>query len=718
MIKVSKTEDGMIFNLSNQKVSYVIQIVDNKFVTNRYFGPALPFFAESRDLDEGHHAFAVYEEGNKFSVSNLPLEYSFSQNGDYRQCSSEVRDADNLPLTFAKYVSYDEEAVHPDNLPQLRSKNGNFLNLYLKDETTSLEVILHYFLLDDLAGLVRWVTYKNTGSKSLNIEKANSLQLDIPDTDLNMLSFYGTHANEFVPSVKPIPDGIEEISSNRGSSSPQHHPFVALIDKHFDLNHGNFVACNLMWSGSFKIGLEKDQSNQIRLNAGINEDNFDWKLEPGTIFNTPQAILLFGQNGLGEMSSLSQQIIKDYVVESRITKPLLTLNTWESAYFDIDEKKSLEAVDQAKEIGANLLVIDDGWFENRNSEDGQLGDWIVDKDKFPNTLQKISDVAHQNKIKFGLWIEPEMITTSSKLFHKHPDWILGINSLRNKLYSRNQLVLDLSKIEVQDHLIEVLSKLIEENQIDYLKWDFNRQLAPTFSQGVSRDVQGKVEYKYVLGLYHILETLRNKYPKLIIENCASGGGRVDAGMLYYTDQTWISDLTDSLGRFRILTNMATLYPLEVFSSHFSKSPNEQDGRILPVETRMILSSLGSLGFELDLDKLSSSEIDMIKELKDWYVDNYYLLHDSICLPLTPLRQNATDTIGVLLKGKSDSLVIYSYGATDAVHQPQYLPLKYLDESRIYYVADRKISGVELNYAGVTIPPVMGDFRVKAIKIFG
>lgn len=718
MIKVSKTKDGMIFNLSNQKVSYVIQIVDNKFVTNRYFGPALPFFAESKDLDEGHHAFAVYEGEDKFSVSNLPLEYSFSQNGDYRQCSSEVRDADNLPLTFAKYVSYDEEAVLPDNLPHLRSKNGSFLNLHLKNETSNLEITLRYFLLDDLAGLIRWITYKNVGTNPLNIEKANSLQLDIPDTELNMLSFYGTHANEFVPSIKPITDGIEEISSSRGSSSPQHHPFVALIDKHFDLNHGNFIACNLMWSGSFKIDLEKDQSNQIRLNAGINEDNFDWKLEPGTIFNTPQAILMFGQNGLGEMCSLSQQIIKDYVVESRITKPLLTLNTWERAYFDIDEKKSLEAVDQAKEIGANLLVIDDGWFENRNFEDGQLGDWIVDKDKFPNTLQKISDVAHQNKIKFGLWIEPEMITTSSKLFHKHPDWVLGINSLRNKLYSRNQLVLDLSKIEVQNHLIEVLSKLIEENQIDYLKWDFNRQLAPTFSQGVSRDVQGKVEYKYVLGLYHILETLRDKYPKLIIENCASGGGRVDAGMLYYTDQTWISDLTDSLGRFRILANMATLYPLEVFSSHFSKSPNEQDGRILPVETRMILSSLGSLGFELDLDKLSSSEIDKIKELKDWYVDNYYLLHDSICLPLTPLRQNATDTIGVLLKGKSDSLVIYSYGATDAVHQPQYLPLKYLYESRIYYVADRKISGVELNYAGVTIPPVMGDFRVKAIKIFG
>ena len=245
-------------------------------------------------------------------------------------------------------------------------------------------------------------------------------------------------------------------------------------------------------------------------------------------------------------------------MNSRIQQPLIALNTWEMSYFDVTENKCIKALNQAEKIGANLLVIDDGWFNNRNSEKGQLGDWIPDYNKFPNGLKYIAELTHKKEMKFGIWIEPEMVTTSSDLFKKHPDWVLGLDSVERALYSRNQLVLDLSKKEVQNYLINIISNLIIENRIDYLKWDFNRQLAPIFSQGRSALDQGKVGFDYILGLYRILSSLREKFKNLIIENCAAGGGRMDLGMVYFTDQTWISDLTDALGRFRIITNMATI----------------------------------------------------------------------------------------------------------------------------------------------------------------
>lgn len=716
MLKVK--DDGITtqFHLSNDRLSYVIEIIDNQFVVNRYFGPKIPFFAGSTHLDKGHHAFAVYENNNDYSASNLPLEYSLAQNGDYRQTSASITDKKNEPISFPKYISYDQDddLVALKQMPHLRSKKGTALNIHLEDKKTGLEVVLHYYLLDDHPVLARWISYQNKGHSILHLQKTDSLQLDIPENrKWKTLSFYGTHANEFIPSIKSIFAGIQTISSNRGSSSPQHQPFLSLISDDFGLKHGSYVACHLIWSGNFQISVEQDQSSFLRLNAGINTQDFIYSLKPSECFNTPQALLTYGNNGLAGLSKNFQSLFKENIIDSRISEPLIALNTWEMAYFNVNEEKCLTAIDKAKEIGANLLVIDDGWFKNRNSENGQLGDWKTDLNKFPRGLKYISAKAHEKQLKFGLWVEPEMITTSSQLFKQHPDWVLGLAKNRTTLYSRGQLVLDLSKRVVQEHLINVLSELIKENNIDYLKWDFNRQLAPTFSQGRVGSEQGKTSYRYVMGLYTILANLRKKFKKLIIENCASGGGRMDGGMLYYTDQTWISDLTDSIGRFRILSNMATIYPIEVFSSHFSKSPNDQDGRIIPTQTRLSLSSIGSLGFELDLDSLDAHEISKIKTFIDQYKENYSLLHDGIYLPLTKLRTKETDPIGCLLTNNQDAIVIYSYGATNAIHQPKYLPLNYLSEDNKYKVDnDEQASGQELNFAGITIDPKMGDFQVE------
>lgn len=715
MLEVKSNGNTTQFHLSNTYLSYVIEIVDKQFVVNRYFGPRISTFAGSTHLDLGHHAFAVYEKDNEFSASNLPLEYSLAQNGDYRETSANITTKKHEPISFPKYISYDQKDASAalKQLPHLRGKAGTALNIHLQDEKTGLEVILHYFLLDDYPTLARWVSYRNNGYSVLHIQKADSLQLDIPDNrGWKTLSFYGTHANEFVPSISPIFAGIQTVSSNRGSSSPQHQPFLSLISDDFGLQHGSYFACHLLWSGSFQISVEQDQSSFLRLNAGINDQDFMYSLKPSECFMTPQALLTYGNNGLASLSNNSQNVFKKNVIDSRISEPLIASNTWEMAYFDVDEEKCLKAIDRAKEIGANLLVVDDGWFKDRNSEDGQLGDWEADSNKFPQGLKYVANKAHEKQLKFGLWVEPEMVTTSSRLFKQHSDWVLGLSSDRSNLYSRGQLVLDLSKKIVQDYLISLLSNLIEENDIDYLKWDFNRQLAPTFSQGRAGAEQGKTSYRYVMGLYKVLASLREKFKRLIIENCASGGGRMDGGMLYYTDQTWISDLTDSVGRFRILNNMATIYPIEAFSSHFSKSPNDQDGRIIPTQTRLILSSIGSLGFELNLDNLDSNEINKIKDFVIEYKKDYSLLHDGVCLPLTKLQNEETNPIGCLITNNRDALMIYSYGATSAVHQPKYLPLNYLNADSKYEVDNQKISGQELNFAGITIEPKMGDFQVE------
>ena len=713
MLKIDNQNSRIRFHLSNKKISYVLEVIDKKFIVNRYIGPKLPYFSGSSNLDQGRHAFAVYQKGDDFSASNLPLEYSISQSGDYRETSAEITDKHRMPLINLKYKGYNQEKVEMPDLPHIRNAKGSSLNIQLVSQNDYLSITLHYFLFDDLPSIVRWISYKNIGKSIIHLDKTDSLQLDLPNRDWKTLSFYGTHANEFVPSIKPIFEGKMEINSKRGSRSPQHQPFMAIIDNNFSLNTGKFISCSLMWSGNFRISVENDQSNYIRLNAGIGGDLFDISLHPSEKFVTPQAILSLGHKGLGEMCSISQQLIRDHILESRINYPLIAFNTWEMSYFAVNEEKCIKALHQAKKIGANLLVIDDGWFNNRNSENGQLGDWIPDENKFPHGLKFISNLTHREDMKFGIWVEPEMVTTSSNLFKLHPDWVLGLENIDIALYSRDQLVLDLSKKEVQDHIIKTISNLIVKNQIDYLKWDFNRQLAPIFSQGRGASEQGKISYGYILGLYRVLNTLRNKFKDLIIENCAAGGGRIDPGMVYFTDQTWISDLTDALGRFRIMDSMSTIYPIQIFSSHFSKSPNEQDGRILPMQTRLRVSSVGSLGFELDLSLMNEDKINQIKSYVEKYKKDYDLFHDAICLPLTFLQKSATMPIAILLKGIRRSLVIYSYGATNAIHQPKWLPVIFLDNDKNYLVDEKNIySGVELNNAGLTIPPVMGDFKVN------
>lgn len=712
MLKVD--ENNHIFHLFNEKISLVIQILDNHFVVNRYFGRRIPFFAGSNTLDDVHHAFSVFQDDDRYSATNLSLEYSYENFGDYRITSSSIRDVNGYPIGNYEFLSYDTTPIFPKGMPHVRNnEDTTYLNLELTDKETKTNLILHYLLVNDAPILTKWVTMKNQGDRPVTIDKLDSLQVDISRDDYKLLSFSGAHAKEFQPQITQIENNIQEISSNRGVSSPQHQPFVALIDKDTSLDYGEYYASSFIWSGDFKAQVEKDQYNHLRMTMGVNADTLKWELSPKETFETPQAIICYGKNGLNGISKNFQTFFKKHLLENRLVKsPLIPLNTWEASYFGVNADLCKELMPKAAETGINLFVIDDGWFINRNSEKGQLGDWKIDKEKFPNGLEEISRLAHTNNMKFGLWIEPEMITTNSDLFKKHPDWVMN-NPKRPHLLSRNQLILDLSNNKVQKYLIETISNLVKENHIDYIKWDFNRQFAPTISQTAGSTEQETVDFKYIKGLYHVLERIRKINPDLIIENCASGGGRVDPGMLYYTDQTWISDLTDSVSRFRIISNMLMLYPLSVFSSHLSKSPNEQDGRMLPLNTRLLLSGIGSFGVELNLNEFNATELKKLKRFIKEYKTNYNLVHNGIALNMFCLTKDETKPIAILLSKENKYSLIYSYGKTDSVNIPKYLPLRYLEENKNYLLnGSQEISGVELNDAGLTIEPIKGDYQVK------
>lgn len=711
MLKIDHKEH--IFHLSNQLISYVIQVIDNHFIVNRYFGKQIPFFAGSNSLDSNHHAFSVYTDDDQFCSTNLPLESSLMGSGDYRITSGQITDNQQKNIPYFKYQNFDTQNNIPEELPHLTNlENATFLNINMIDGLTKTELILHYVLLNNLPDIIRWTSIKNKGKSSIDIKRLASLQLDLHDPIGKIMTFNGSHANEFVPSFSKIMNGIQEVSSNSGASGPQHQPFVAIVDNNISLNNGRYYAANLIWSGNFSAKVEKDQYQHLRLMIGLNDCDFNWQLNSNEGFTTPQAVITYGKNGLNGIAINFQKLYDKYLISSRIQKPLIAINTWETSYFELNEQECKKLAKTAASVGANLFVIDDGWFENRNSEHGQLGDWKVDPNKFPDGLLLISNYVHRFGLKFGLWIEPEMITENSNLFRNHPDWVL-MNPNREKERSRNQLVLDLSQKKVQNYLIKIISNLIIDNQIDYLKWDFNRHLVPLESQINSYK---DTSYLYIKGLYHILSTLRKEFHNLIIENCSSGGGRLDPGMLFYTDETWISDLTDSVARLRILSNQLSLYPLKITSSHLSVSPNEQDGRILPLRTRLELTGLGNLGLELNLNSLSKNELRQIKEFIVKFKQQYLLRHNAYVYNLLPLRKRNGEAIALLMKYDNDFLLIYSYGLGSAVHQPIYLPLYYLNSHEVYSVNNKVISGAELNEAGLTLPPTKRDFEVKTVLI--
>ena len=608
--------DLRAFLLQGKDVSYAMYVGEAGFLQHLYFGKKL----SQTDLQflTAYHGNAVCAKTSDFNIDKAhefaPTECGFYARGDYREPTIVVRRSDGAAMSRLRYVDFDlvDGAPLLEGLPCARS-GGQTLTVTLADDFSAVRVKLNYTVWDDSNVIARNTEIVNGEAADVTIERAFGFAIDLPTGDYKTLSLVGRWAQERIPQIEDIGHGTRRFQSMRGISSHEMNPFVGILKPDTTENTGDCYGVQLVYSGSFAITTERFDNKPLRVQGGINDIGFNWKLASGESFITPQALLCFSSEGIGGMSRSYADFIRDRIVNPRFAyaKRPVVVNNWEATYFDFDTDKLFAIIDKAATLGVDTFVLDDGWFGKRDNDDSGLGDWFVNTKKLRGGLKPVIDRCKQNGLKFGLWFEPEMVSEDSDLYRTHPDWAVG--KLGNEpSRSRNQLVLDMTRKEVVDYVFEAVSKVLADNDISYVKWDMNRGVTEAYSMALSADKQGEFYHRYTLGVYYLADRLTKAFPEVFFEGCASGGGRFDAGGLYYFPQIWTSDDTDAYERTKIQWGTATCYPQSAMSCHVSACPNHQTQRITPFNTRGVVASLGPTGYELDPTKLSEQEIMQVK----------------------------------------------------------------------------------------------------------
>ncbi len=652
------------FHLSNNEISYIIGVEKEQYLTHRYFGPRLAEYHQVNQLQMIDRGFATnpISEERTFSLNTLPLETSTQGSLDYRVSNYQFRNIDGHCITNFVYDHFEIlEGKRPlEGLPSLKGDQEQTLAIYLVDSIQSLEMVLYYTIYEDLPVITRSVSYRNNGAQVVYIENAGSMLLDFPRCDFDILTLNGAHTNEATIHRQALHPGVQKIASTRGTSSPQHHPFLGLADRYTNEDQGDVYGFHFIYSGNFVAQAEVEQYGSTRVQIGINPETFEWKLSPGATFQTPEVVLNFSGQGFNQLSQTFHKLYQTYLIPKQwqqVERPIL-LNSWEGNYFDFTEQDLIRQAQLASTLGVELFVLDDGWFGQRTDDTTSLGDWHVNNAKLPNGIEHLADVIHQQKMKFGLWFEPEMISVKSRLFERHPEWSLQVPNYP-QTQGRQQLVLNLSLPEVQDHLIQMLTAYLSANKIDYIKWDMNRHLTEVGSFLLPNDQQKEVSHRYVLGLYRILSEVTERFPQVLFENCSSGGGRFDPGMVAYMPQTWASDNTDALCRSKIQYGYSYLYPPIMMGAHVSDSPNHQVGRNTPLGSRFLIAMSGNFGYELAIEKQLPQDLEMIKEQITFYKKHRKLLQFGQFYRLKEL--DAAYSTAWLFKNETETLLVYSNG---------------------------------------------------------
>ena len=612
------------FHLSNNYFSYVLEISREKHLLHRYWGRPLKEFRDSAPLQKIDRGFSPqlndFENERTYSLDVLPQEYPVRGHSDFRIPAYTVELENGTNITELNYVSY----KILNGKPQLKGLPASFgggqtLEIELRDSCGNFTVFLSYTIFEDSSILARSVRFVNTGSKKIKIHNAASAAVDFSDNNFEIISLYGGHAAERTIQRQRLSRGIFEISSTRGASSHQQSPFIALVRPNTTEFVGEVYAASLIYSGSFAAKVEAEQFGTTRLVIGLNPEVFSWTLEPDEEFQTPEVALNFSAKGLNGMSQAYHKFYREHLIRGKFKdqiRPIL-VNNWEATYFDFNEEKIISLADCAKDLGLELLVLDDGWFGKRNDDNSSLGDWFVNTEKLPHGLKGLADEVHKRGLKFGIWVEPEMTNFDSELYRAHPDWILHVPDYKPS-YGRHQLVLDLSRVDVREYILNEMRKVFSSAPIDYVKWDMNRHMTESFSAKLPADRQLETQHRYMLGLYEILETLVTEFPDILFESCSGGGGRFDAGFLYYMPQTWTSDNTDAVCRLSIQAGTGLAFPIISQGAHVSVTPNHQVGRVTPLQMRTFVAMAGTFGYELDITKMSDVEKADVKTYVELY----------------------------------------------------------------------------------------------------
>jgi alpha-galactosidase len=603
------------FHLSGQRFSYCLKVAEDGQLLNLYWGARLP----QTDLS---YLLASFAGGASFDMAEyrLPIESVSRGSGFFGAPLVQAVNEQGDDLTQLRYVSHEIVPGKPalDGLPAVYTESDDeaeTLMIRMRDELTGLCAELRYTVMADYDVLTRAMVLKNEGQGELLITGAQSANVPMYGDDYQLIHLHGGWARERSVQRMPVGKASIRVQSLRGASSHEQNPFVALVKPETTEFSGEAWAMNLVYSGSFQAGTDVNNRALTRLFIGLNPETNRWLLASGDMFTAPEAVLVYSDAGLNAMSQKYHALYRSRLCRGKwrdAPRPVL-INNWEGTYFNFDEEKILEIARRAREIEVELFVLDDGWFGKRDQDNCSLGDWVVDRRKLPGGIDGLARKINEMGLKFGLWFEPEMVSPDSDLYRAHPDWCLHVEG-RARSEARQQLILDLSRREVQDYIIEAVSAVLRSAPISYVKWDMNRNMTEAFNCTLPAGRKMETQHRYMLGLYRVLDEIVSAFPDVLFESCSGGGGRFDAGMLYYMPQTWTSDDTDPMERLKIQYGTSMAYPPSAMGAHVSASPNHQTARVSSMRTRGEVAIGGNFGFELDLSKLSPEDLATAKEL--------------------------------------------------------------------------------------------------------
>lgn len=703
-------EKSKVFHLTDEsQFSYILKISkdpdDALTLVHTYWGPALGDGSLAYLEGEFSKGLASFDG----ETQNLAFAYPTSGRGDFRPAALRAVGADGTNCAILSYIDYSISHGKQKlaGLPAIYTESqeeADTLSIRMEDKLTGLRVTLAYTVMNCLHALTQSVLFENNGKQLITLQNPASACVTLRG-EYDMLHLHGAWAKErTLERVMPM-HGIREINSSRGASGHEHNPFIALMERDVTEYSGNCYGLSLVYSGSFKMLVDENAYGYTRIVGGLNE--CAWQLNPSENLQMPEMVLVFSDKGLSGMSHIFHKLYRSRLCRGTWRdkpRPVL-VNNWEGTYFDFNTQRLLGIARKAADIGAELFVLDDGWFGKRNHDNCSLGDWVVNEEKLPGGLGHLAREINGLGLKFGLWFEPEMVSPDSDLYRLHPDWCLHVPG-RPRSQRRNQLILDMSRQDVQDHIIAAVCSVLNSANIEYVKWDMNRNYAETGSALLPPQQQGEVHHRYMLGLYRVLETVVSRFPQILFESCSGGGGRFDAGMLFYMPQTWTSDDTDAVERLFIQYGTSIPYPPSAMGAHVSAVPNHQVGRTTSLEMRAHVAMSGNFGYELDLSALSDeelvimrSQIAFVKEIRQvTQYGNYTRLRSPFEGNLAAWQFTSHD--------QSEVIVFLFRRYANANNAADFILIRDIDVDN-WYVDDagRKYHGSALRHIGL-VPPFL------------
>lgn len=684
-------ENTKTFYLDGKGLTYAFYINDFGYAEHLYFGKTVAHddlrFTRAYGMVSREATMPGIDNGHA-NYQSFAAEASFYGTGDYREPSVEVLNPNGDRLTELLYNGYEilENKPKINGMPSM--KGGETLVLHLKDKITSFACDLYYTVYDACSVIARRAVYKNGTNGTVILNRAYSFAQSLPTNDYEALTLYGGWGRERSIEKIPLHRGVVSVDSKRTSSSAVLNPFMGLLSKGATEVSGDVYGINLIYSSSYAIKAEVLPCGNVHIVGGINDFDFTWKLEKGDTFETPEAVIAYSSEGLGGMSRAFHDAYRNHLINERFAKKLrpIVINNWEGTYFRFTKEKLMEIADGVRGTGIDTFVLDDGWFGKRDNDRSGLGDWFVNENKLIGGLDPVIKHVNDLGMKFGLWFEPEMISEDSDIYRAHPDFAVGTPE-RPHCYSRHQFMMDITRSDVRDYIVNSLNTLLKKHNIEYVKWDFNRNITESFSVGREADRQQEFAHRYALGLYDLFERIIEANPGVFFEGCSGGGARFDPAILHYFPQIWTSDDSDAEERTKIQYGTSIVYPLSSMSCHISEVPNHQTGRLTSFETRAAIAHLGATGYELDASKFTDEDRARAKSEVSEYknVSDLILLGDLYRID-DPFTSNYF-TVCVVAKDKSEAeMVAYRRigSVNNVVHK---VKAAGLDENKSYLVPE-------------------------------